>query len=53
LPYLGGSDVFPAIWNLADFCISVGLIWAIIRQKTFFPKDKNNEKVQEVSNELL
>jgi len=36
LPYIGGSDVFPAIWNLADFCISVGLIWAIIRQKTFF-----------------
>ena len=53
LPYLGGSDVFPAIWNLADFCISVGLIWAIIRQKTFFPKDKNSEKVEEVSNELL
>jgi signal peptidase II len=36
LPYIGGSDVFPAIWNLADGCISVGLIWAIIRQKTFF-----------------
>ncbi len=49
LPYIGGSDVFPAIWNLADFCISVGLIWAIIRQKTFFPKDKSNEKVEEVS----
>jgi signal peptidase II len=36
LPYIGGSDVFPAIWNLADGCISVGLIWAIFRQKTFF-----------------
>jgi len=36
LPYIGGSDIFPAIWNLADGCISVGLIWAIIRQKTFF-----------------
>jgi signal peptidase II len=40
MPVLGGSDVFPAIWNLADGCISVGLIWAIIRQKKFFPKEK-------------
>jgi signal peptidase II len=39
MPLVGGSDVFPAIWNLADFCISVGLIWAIIRQKKFFPKE--------------
>lgn len=38
MPLVGGSDVFPAIWNLADFCISVGLFWAIIRQKKFFPK---------------
>ena len=39
MPLVGGSDVFPAIWNLADFCISVGLFWAIIRQKKFFPKE--------------
>jgi len=39
-PIVGGSDIFPAIWNLADFCISVGLIWAIIRQKKFFPKEE-------------
>lgn len=39
MPLVGGSDVFPAIWNLADFCISVGLIWAIIRQKKFFLKE--------------
>lgn len=41
LPLLGGSEVFPAIWNLADACISVGLIWAIIRQKKFFPKKES------------
>jgi signal peptidase II len=40
MPLVGGSDVFPAIWNLADFCISVGLFWAIIRQKKFFPKEE-------------
>jgi signal peptidase II len=39
MPLVGGADVFPAIWNLADFCISVGLFWAIIRQKKFFPKE--------------
>ncbi|MEY4485597.1 MAG: hypothetical protein RL440_128 [Bacteroidota bacterium] len=43
MPLVGGSDVFPAIWNLADFCISVGLFWAIIRQKKFFPKEVKPE----------
>lgn len=38
MPVLGGQQIFPAIWNLADFCISTGLIWAIFRQKKFFPK---------------
>ncbi len=38
MPLLGGQQVFPAIWNFADACISVGLIWAIFRQKKFFPK---------------
>lgn len=40
-PIVGGSEVFPAIWNWADACISVGLVWAIIRQRKFFPKKKN------------
>ncbi len=43
MPLVGGSDVFPAIWNLADFCISVGLFWAIIRQQKFFPKEVKPE----------
>jgi signal peptidase II len=43
MPLVGGSDVFPAIWNLADFCISIGLFWAIIRQKKFFPKEVKTE----------
>jgi signal peptidase II len=38
VPLVGGQQIFPAIWNLADACISVGLFWAIIRQKKFFPK---------------
>ncbi|MFM8595772.1 MAG: signal peptidase II [Flavobacteriales bacterium] len=43
MPLLGGQQIFPAIWNLADACISVGLIWAIIRQKKFFPKKEKDQ----------
>lgn len=40
VPWLGGGQVFPAIWNVADFAISCGMIYVLIRQKVFFPKDK-------------
>ena len=40
VPLVGGESVFPAIWNVADSCISVGIGWIIIRQRTFFPKKK-------------
>lgn len=39
MPWLGGSQVFPAIWNLADGSITLGVIVIFFRQKTFFPKD--------------
>jgi signal peptidase II len=38
MPLLGGSEVFPAIWNVADASISVGVIMVFIRQKKYFPK---------------
>lgn len=37
VPWLGGSQVFPAIWNVADAAISVGVIMVLIRQKKYFP----------------
>ncbi|MBI2259655.1 MAG: signal peptidase II [Flavobacteriia bacterium] len=40
IPWLGGGEVFPAIWNIADFSISVGVILMLIRQKKYFPKKK-------------
>lgn len=40
VPWLGGSQVFPAIWNVADAAISVGVIMILIRQKVYFPKGK-------------
>lgn len=38
VPWLGGSQVFPAIWNIADAAISVGVIMVLFRQKVYFPK---------------
>ncbi len=40
LPLVGGKAVFPAIWNIADFAISAGLIAILIWNKKFFPKEK-------------
>jgi len=33
---LSNSEVFPPIFNIADAAISIGVIWILIRQKTFF-----------------
>lgn len=38
MPWLGGSSVFPAIWNVADASISIGVIMIFIRQRKYFPK---------------
>jgi len=38
IPWLGGGQVFPAIWNIADAAITSGVILIFIRQKTYFPK---------------
>lgn len=48
VPWLGGSQVFPAIWNVADAAISVGVIMVLLRQKVYFPsKKKKSEPEQE------
>jgi signal peptidase II len=49
VPIVGGGQLFPAIWNVADSCISVGIGWIIIRQRTFFPK-KKEAQVESESN---
>lgn len=38
VPWLGGNEIFPAIWNLADACISIGVGMILLRQKKYFPK---------------
>ncbi|PCJ80392.1 MAG: 4-hydroxy-3-methylbut-2-en-1-yl diphosphate synthase [Bacteroidetes bacterium] len=33
---LGGAEIFPPIWNIADAAISIGVIWIAFHQKSFF-----------------
>lgn len=42
MPWLGGKEVFPAIWNVADASISTGVVMILIRQKTYFKKEKED-----------
>lgn len=44
MPWLGGQQVFPAIWNVADASISVGVVMVLFRQKKYFPK-MEDEKI--------
>ncbi len=44
IPWIGGNEVFPAIWNIADFSISSGIILIFIRQKKYFPKEINKKE---------
>jgi signal peptidase II len=38
VPYLGKKEVFPAIWNIADASITLGVVMVFIRQKKYFPQ---------------
>ncbi len=44
VPWVGGKQVFDAIWNFADASISIGVILIILRQKTFFSKKPRNQE---------
>lgn len=43
VPWLGGREVFPAIWNLADASITLGVIMVFLRQRRYFPKEAKAE----------
>lgn len=41
MPWLGGDAVFPAIWNVADSCISIGVgLIVVFNRKVFFSRNK-------------
>lgn len=51
MPFVGGSgEVFPPIFNVADAAISLGVIWIIIRQKKYFPANK--EEIEQSASEV-
>jgi signal peptidase II len=39
MPWLGGKEVFPAIWNIADGSITVGVLMILLRQRAYFKKN--------------
>lgn len=47
---LGGKEIFGAIWNVADFSISVGVGLIIVRYKSFFKKQPEKEDSSSVAN---
>ena len=40
MPWIGGKDLFPAIWNVADGSITLGVLMIFIRQRSYFSKLK-------------
>lgn len=52
MPWLGGKEVFPAIWNLADASITSGVIMVFIRQKAYFPNPKGKRNIRSILKRL-
>jgi signal peptidase II len=46
VPFVGGNELFPAIWNLAGGSITIGVIMVLLRQRTYFPKEKKVEVLE-------
>lgn len=49
MPWVAGEEVFPAIWNIADGSITVGVIMIILRQRAYF---NTTHSVEELTREL-
>lgn len=49
VPWVGGTEVFPAIWNVADASISSGVVMIILRQRAYFRTDySETEAIKEL-----
>jgi len=46
IPFFGGELFFPAIFNVADSCLTLGIIAAMIWNKNFFASEKQKETQQ-------
>ena len=45
MPWLGGKEVFPAVWNIADGAITCGVVMVLVRQRKYFPKEKKQQEI--------
>jgi len=52
MPWIGGKEVFPAIWNIADASITTGVLMVFVRQRVYFPKRKKRSKHVVVKKEV-
>ncbi len=43
----GDNQIFPAIWNVADSAISIGVMMIIFRQRKYFPKETKRKPVSD------
>ncbi|PKP27368.1 MAG: lipoprotein signal peptidase [Bacteroidetes bacterium HGW-Bacteroidetes-19] len=43
IPLWGGSHFFPAIFNIADSCVTIGVFSIILFNKRFFPTHKTDQ----------
>lgn len=53
MPWVGGSEIFPAIWNVADGSITLGVIMVFFRQRTYFPKEEKKSDKKPLLKRLL
>lgn len=51
VPWLGGNEVFPAIWNIADGSITVGVLMILFRQRAYFKKQPKAETTEVAASE--
>ena len=47
-PLWGGEYFFPAIFNVADACTTIGIIAVLIWNKKFFTSTKKEEEIEEI-----
>jgi signal peptidase II len=51
VPFWGGTHFFPAIFNIADSCVTIGVLLVLLFNKRFFPphKEKNSSDSSEIN----
>lgn len=47
MPWLAGREVFPAIWNLADGSITLGVVLVFFNQRLFFSTEEKTQVSEE------